>query len=397
MLLIPIASCYAKATSKCTFPVKRECMTNLPKDWQPKTGPDSPPFTIEEVCLKISDYPPDPDLCNVSGTMKVSVDLANFVSGIVGSVSTVHNDDLDLWVKASGLEPGDPHTIRTVTYMQATTYERILWVKTQTDEWHPDVKCAISLKNPEDRSSCLATNATGSAGLLSLSSSCSFNQHKDNNVLKDIGAVLLGTLGGPIGFVKGIIGLYPGSPSSVPSMSAKGELPTGSAVEVAAIYTCPDDVQALNNGTELLITRSYPRDYHLAHDLADQWNQEPTLASHIRGEIPKSVTAAKGDSYWRLAEQYYSSGRYWIGIAQANKWHKLAIGSTIQLPPMQELLFAPCFIRQRESLWTAGVRLKQPPGSVGVSTSDLVARPKGRDSVYPLEQLKIRLGSNCPS
>lgn len=54
-------------------------------------------------------------------------------------------------------------------------------------------------------------------------------------------------------------------------------------MEVAYINTCPDDVQALNNGTGLLITRSLPINYISAKLLAQSRNQESALAEHVCG------------------------------------------------------------------------------------------------------------------
>ena len=154
-------------------------------------------------------------------------------------------------------------------------------------------------------------------------------------------------------------------------------------------------MKALDKGSKIKITRSNKLDYYLARNIADIWNQEPVLASHIRGEIPKSITAAEGDSYWRLAERYYSKGQYWIGIAQANGWRNLVPGSIVQLPPMQQLLFSPCYFRQGESLWIAGTRLKEPVAKIDVSNTNWLIRPKGRDSVYPLERLTIASRATC--
>lgn len=396
VLVLIAARPVVAAESKCAIPLKQSCLTKLPSDWQPPAQPGSVPITIDSVCLTIADYPPDPDLCIVSGAITISMDIAGFIAGYVSNTASVHNDDLDLWVKAGGLEPGDAHTIRTVTYMQATTFRKDLGIKSQTDEWHPDVKCTITLQNPEDAGHCQAVGQpTPSAGLLKASSSCKFNQNKNNTVLKDVGAVLLGALGGnPINFVKSIISLNPPSPAN-PGGVGVGDFAAAGAVEVAQIYTCPDDVQSINNGAKLLVSRQFHRDNVLVRQLADQWNQEPMLAAHLRGEVPKTITAAKGDSYWRLADQYYSSGRYWVGVAQANNWHAIVPGSTVQIPPMQELLFAPCYVRQRESLWTAGARLKAASNRVQVADTKSLMRPKGRDSIYPLERLRVGPTGNC--
>jgi hypothetical protein len=394
LVLALILSQQIFASSKCTFAMKSPCLSGIPQEWQPAAKPGSVAFKVQEVCLNFSDYAGDPGLCSIDGSIKLTGDIAAFVAGVVANNATRHDNNLDLWVKAPGLEPGDAHTIRTVTYMQATSFTYFLGIKNQSDEWYPDVKCAISLQNPESPTSCSANGPTASSGLLNFSSSCVFNQNKHNTLLADLGQIIVGSLSGPVGLVQVIVGLNPGSPG-IDSRSGGTDLPTGGAIEVAYVNTCPNDVQSLNNGTGLLITRSGVTDYNSAKLLAEGWNQQPTLAAHIRGDVPKSVTIAKNDSYWHLAGQYYSSGQYWIGIAQANDWRKLFPGTIVQLPPMQQLLFQPCYIHKKESLWKVGLRLKKPFNNFAVAQTSLLQRPRGRDSVYPLEKLNLRSDSNC--
>ncbi|MDP9161038.1 MAG: hypothetical protein M3O09_12530 [Acidobacteriota bacterium] len=328
--------------------------------------------------------------------MTVSADIAGFVAGIVAQNATQHTNNLDQWVKAPGLLPGDARTIQTVTYMQATSFTYLAGIKNKSDEWYPDVKCAISLSNPEPREVCTAKNEpTPSSGLLKMSASCSFNQNKNNTLPGVLGQVIVGALqAGIVGVFQNIVILSANGPSIAPIASGS-DLPTGGALEVAYINTCPLDVQALNNGTELLITRNNPVEYYSAKLLADQWNQQSSLAAHLRGEVPKTIETAKNDSYWQLAQRYYSSGKYWLGIAQANNWRALVPGMTIQLPPMQELLFGSCYIHQKESLWMAGLRLKRHVKNLEVAKTVWLTRPKARDSVYPLERLALRSGYNC--
>jgi hypothetical protein len=139
----------------------------------------------------------------------------------------------------------DAHTIRTVTYMQATSFTYLFGIKNKSDEWYPDVKCAISLQNPESPEACRAQNEpTPSTGLLKLSSSCTFNQNKNNTLPGSLGQIIVGALqAGPIGIIQNAISLNSGSPG-LPSLSAGADLPTGGALELTYINTCPDDVQS---------------------------------------------------------------------------------------------------------------------------------------------------------
>ena len=395
VLASPLISSKVKASAHCPVIVNSPCITNIPPAWQPAQKPGAINFKLQEICLNIADHSGDPDLCDVSGSAKVTGDIAAYVAGVVSNQATQHTNNLDLWVKAPGLETGDTHTIRTVTYMQADTFTYFLGIKNQSDEWYPDVKCAIKLDNPEPRDKCLRDSPTGSAGLFTLSSKCSFNQNKNNSVVHDIGEAVVGTLSaGPVGFVQVLFSLNPSS-QNVPDVNRIADLPTGTALEVAVINTCPDDVQSLNNGTGIQILRSATTDKNSARLIAEQWGQEPFLAAHLRGEVPKSILAAKNDSYWRFAKQYYSLGKYWLAIAQANDWKRIVPGTTINLPPMQNVLFEPCYVRPQESLWKAGGRLKQPFQSVGVEETNFLVRPRGRDTIYPLEKLKIASHESC--
>jgi hypothetical protein len=396
VVMLIIVTAKGLATSKCTFELKAPCIDRIPSTWQPEPKSGSPAISIQQVCISFSDYSENPSFCTMNGSVTVSADIAGFVAGIVAQEATQHTDTLDQWVKAAGLLPGDAHTINTVTYMQATSFTNFLGSKNKSDEWYPDVKCAISLSNPEPPDVCRDNNEpTPSSGLLKMSASCSFNQNKNNSLPGALGQIIVGALqAGIVGVIQNVVILNAKAPG-IPAMASGAELPTGGALEVAYINTCPVDVQSINNGTGLLITRSNPVEYQSAKLLADQWNQESSLAAHLRGEVPGKIEIAKNDSYWQLAKRYYSSGKYWVGIAQANKWRALVPSKTIELPPMQELLFGTCYIRQKESLWKASLRLKRSAANLEVARTAWLARPRARDSVYPLERLKIRSSQDC--
>ena len=173
-------------------------------------------------------------------------------------------------------------------------------------------------------------------------------------------------------------------------------LPTGNAIEVFVINSCPAGVQALDKGAAISIARSKGIDYQIAKDLAENWDQQGALARHLRGEVPKNVTAARGDSYWHLSEEYYGSGRYWLAIAQDNRWRDLVPGASVNLPAMQDLLFGLCHVRQRESLWKAAKRLKLRTNTlISVDSTTWLGRPNGNDSIYPLERLRGSTESGC--
>jgi len=78
--------------------------------------------------------------------LTVSADVAAFVSGIVAVNATQHNNNLDLWVKAPGLNRVTLHTIRTVTYMQATSFIYILGYKQNRTNGTP-TQSVVSLCN----------------------------------------------------------------------------------------------------------------------------------------------------------------------------------------------------------------------------------------------------------
>jgi len=99
------------------------------------------------------------------------------------------------------------------------------------------------------------------------------------------------------------------------------------------------------------------------------------IAYEWRGSQKHSAT--KGASYWTLGEQYYHQEildwhRAGEQLAESHDWF------TVNLPPMQDLLFAPCYVRSTESLWTAGKRLNKPFGGLSVSNAVLLPRPKGK-------------------
>lgn len=53
-----------------------------------------------------------------------------------------------------------------------------------------------------------------------------------------------------------------------------------------------------------------------------------------QAEIPKSVTAKKGDSFWSLAVRYYGSGNQWKKLAAANGMAEdnLYVGMVVKIP-----------------------------------------------------------------
>jgi nucleoid-associated protein YgaU len=380
----------AAAAGKCAFPIKQSCINRIPSEWQLHDAPAS--MAIEEACVSFTDY--DANNCVVSGSIKVKADLPGFVGGIVAKQVTHKSDDLDVWVKAVGVEKGDASTIRTITYIQATSYENTFFCnKCQTDEWHPDVKCAISLVNPDDPK-CLSIGAADSAGFMSMSASCNMTQNKTNTLFSNIGGLVLGALTGPVGLVHFASRINMGSPD-LPHRHELVDLPDSGAIEYAYKATCPDSVESLNNGAEILVRRSKLQKYYVAKAMADEWNQQGSLTAHMLGEVPKTITIARGDSYWRLAETYYSAGWYWVGIAQSNKWKPLTPGSVVSLPPMQDLLFGTCYVREKESFWTVGARLKQSPHSMRVDSTEWLVRPRERNSIYPLERLRGNATSPC--
>jgi hypothetical protein len=386
-----------KGKDRCNFQMANSCISPIPREWQISPSAGDVPIQLEEVCLRFS-ASSNPNLCTVSGSLKVRADFAGFVSGVVSnSLKGKNSENLKIWVSGAGLDAGDARTIRTTTYIHATSYATAFGGKTEADNWDPDVKCAITLNNPPDPL-CSQNGPTGGAGLMTATSACTTNPNKkDSSILASVAGTVVGGLsGGLAGFALGKITANAGGDvPGIPSASKGFALPTGTAIEVVVLQTCPDNVQAINKGAEVIISRSREQDFYIAKQLASSWNQQGALSRHLRGEIPKEVVVGRGDSYWRLAEKYYSSGNYWIGIARASGWKHLIPNTTATLPPMQNLLFGRCHVKQKESLWTAAERLKSPYKSVDIDSNDWLARPNGRDSIFPLERLHTGVPTDC--
>ena len=75
----------------------------------------------------------------------------------------------------------------------------------------------------------------------------------------------------------------------------------------------------------------------------EQGGSLPFLPSGNKTEVteterPTSVSVAKGDSLWSIAEKYYGSGYNWVDIASANKIadvNLIAEGQTLTLPDVE--------------------------------------------------------------